>query len=63
MSDHHVATATMDFNEANPSQRPKKASAAYMGQFTHAALADIRNVSKLARGFGIGRFSFFSPSK
>ena len=63
MSDHYVATSTMDFYKANPSQRPKKASAAYLGQFAHAALAEIRNVSKLARGFGIGRFSFLSPSK
>jgi hypothetical protein len=53
----------MDFYKANPSQRPKKASAAYLGQFAHAALAEIRNVSKLARGFGSGRFSFLSPSK
>lgn len=58
-----MATSSMDFDEANPSQRPKEASAAHLGQFAHAALAEIRNVSKLARGFGIGRFSFLSPSK
>ena len=63
VSDHHVATSSMNFDKTNASQRSKGPGATYLGQSAHAALDAIRSVSKLARGFGIGRFSFFSPSK
>ena len=63
MGHHDMAASTMDLDEAGASQRPNEPPASYLGQFTHAALDAIRSVWKLARGLGIGRLSFFSPSK
>jgi hypothetical protein len=63
VGNHDVAAAPMNLDEADSCQGTQEAGTANLGQPTHAALDPMRNVWKLARGFGMGRLSFFNPSR